>query len=282
MQYSLRLRIGLIADIHHGPSAGPKQGGDALRLLDDALDDLIRADVDVVVELGDRISDVSHDDDLRLLEDVARRFRNLNVPRFHLLGNHDVVNLSAEENRRVLGQHLIGGPHRFSPVDLVAWCPDVAVGPRGFELKAADITTIRSALCRATRPVILFCHVPISGASMVGNYYFEQYPGGAGNYWNASAARKILEERANTVLCVSGHVHWNSIHSVDGVRHLTIQSLTESFTTPGRSAATWAVLAVSGQEFDLEVRGGDPFRLVAALKAVGDHWLVPLGRDNGK
>jgi hypothetical protein len=77
---------------------------------------------------------------------------------------------------------------------------------------------------------------------MQGNYYFERYAAGAGGYRNARKARELLADCPTAVLAVAGHVHWNSWHCIDGIHHLTAQSLTETFTTYPEPAGAWARL----------------------------------------
>ena len=44
---------------------------------------------DIVLDLGDRISDSDRDTDLRLEREVADAFAAIEAPGFHICGNHD-------------------------------------------------------------------------------------------------------------------------------------------------------------------------------------------------
>ena len=44
------------------------------------------------------------------------------------------------------------------------------------------------------------------------------------------------------VVWLAGHVHWNTVTLVDGIPHVTLQSLTETFTTHPEPAAAWGLL----------------------------------------
>ena len=65
------LRIAIIADIHHGEDHFTKMGSTALPLLAEFRRFVADARPDLVVDVGDRISDRDHDTDLRLEREVA-------------------------------------------------------------------------------------------------------------------------------------------------------------------------------------------------------------------
>ena len=111
-----------------------KRGSAALGLLDGFVDSVNAGNFDAVIDLGDRISDETAERDVVLQREIARGFRRLgNKPRHHLIGNHDVALLSAEENAAILDAPLhtraaIVGGHRIA-----FWQPDVKVtAQRGF------------------------------------------------------------------------------------------------------------------------------------------------------
>ena len=96
-------------------------------------------------------------------------------------------------------------------------------------------------LAATSLPSIVFMHVPLDGSDMTGNYYFEANPD-LSRYTDTSRIREVLRDAGNVVLCVAGHVRWNKLNTVDGIPYLSLQSLTESFTTapnflPGRGLA---------------------------------------------
>ena len=60
------LRLAIVADIHHGEDHYTKKGSAALPLMGEFARFVRDARPDAVIDLGDRISDVSRDTDLRL------------------------------------------------------------------------------------------------------------------------------------------------------------------------------------------------------------------------
>ena len=121
-------------------------------------------------------------------------------------------------------------------------------------------------------------------------------PGHAG-YPEARQARKIMERSKKVILCVAGHVHWNTFNQINGIPYLSLHSLTESFTTPPDPSGAWAFLEI-GERIDWTVYGkrqsssdpspANPSRRMAAAAAAriyspenrpetpGQHPLCPL------
>jgi len=77
-------------------------------------------------------------------------------------------------------------------------------------------------------------------------------------------------------VCLAGHVHWNTVTNVDGVVHLTQQSLTESFTTGGEPAGAMGLLELSPETLRWQVVGRDPIEVVLPASPPG--WVPPLGQ----
>lgn len=269
------LRLAIVGDIHHGADKLTKRGSAALSLLDQFLDFAAGSGADLIVDLGDRISDIDRETDLKLLTEVAGRFATSNLRRAHLHGNHDTAFLSGEENAAALG---IGAGHSSLDIKgfhLAFWQPDARIPyPEPFRITTADLDWLAADLAATRLPTILFSHVPLSGASMVGNYWFANSPD-HGGYPNAADARRVIAANDHVVLCVAGHVHWNALHRVEAVPHITIQSLTESFTTGGEPAAAWATLEI-GDDIRWRTFGRDPIEVTLALRQPGERWPEPL------
>ena len=55
------LKLAIVTDIHHGRNSRSKRGSAAINLLDGVLKAADRADVQAVIDLGDRITDADRD-----------------------------------------------------------------------------------------------------------------------------------------------------------------------------------------------------------------------------
>lgn len=249
------MKIAIISDIHHSREAS------MLEEVERFVAAATASGADLLLDLGDRIDDTNRESDLALADELADAFRKFPGPRLHLQGNHDVVNLSAEDHERALGRrpgHIV---HDMGDIRLLVWEPSVHFHrPRGFDPASPHLDWLVATLAADSRPAIVATHIPVSGASMAGNYYFANNPGLA-TYPDAEAVRMAVERTGNVAMWLSGHVHWNSLATVGGIRHITFQSTSETFTTNGKHALAWGYLEVAGLEAELTINGRDPLLL---------------------
>jgi Icc protein len=272
---SNKLKLALVTDIHHGPPSKTKMGPEAMRLLGEFIDFANGWDADLVIDLGDRISDRNPEADRQLTADVAGAFQRVGVPRRHLLGNHDLEFMTAAEGEALLGVSLASESMDIKGYHLVFWQADAHIDAReGFRLPKADLDWLAADLAATALPAIVFTHVPLDGAAMTGNYYFEANPQFA-QYQETAAIRKTLVEAGNVVLCVAGHVHWNKANTVDGIPYLSLQSLSESYTTAPDPAGAWSTIEI-GEDIHWQCHGADPIEMRLPLRTSQNLWVPPL------
>jgi hypothetical protein len=268
-------RLAFVTDIHHGADHGTKQGSSALRLLEEFRRFAAEAKADAVIDMGDRISDVGRERDLALEREIANAFAAFDLPRFHIVGNHDRDHLSVADNEQIFGQDL---KHRWLDLGswrIVFWQADTLIRwPGGFAYSEIDVTWLAATVAAANRPLLIVSHVPVSSHSQVGNYYFEANPEHAG-YPQSARIRAILRSASVPVAWIAGHVHWNTVTKVDGIPHLTLQSLTETFTTGGEAAGSFGLLELS-EQIDWRVFGRDPFAFRMEATASLERWRPPM------
>lgn len=267
------VRLALVADIHHGKDTPTKRGSAALSLLESFIAEADLLAPELVIDLGDRINDTDLDSDIRHLGEVKHVLRGISAPRVHLLGNHDVAKLPVATSSAILGTDFVHKSSDLGGWHLIFWQADSRVRPgKGFELSDEDLAWLEADLAATELPSIAFTHAPLGSGPMLGNYYFESREA-YGGYANAARAREIFSRSGKVVAAIAGHVHWNSLNTVDGVHYLTLQSLTETFTTNPHPAGAWAKLEL-GKKLDLEVFGRDPMHLSLPIKQLHSHWLA--------
>jgi len=270
------LRLAIVTDIHHGPTRYTKLGALALPMLEAFQTEVSAGDFDMVVDLGDRITNVDHDTDLALMQEVETAFAPIEKPRAHLLGNHDLHYLSLAENEAIQGRSLASRSVDLKDRHLVFWQLDLSGKFTDNPLPSpADLDWLRADLAATTLPAIVFTHVPLNGGAMAGNFYFQNNAPSA-TLQHATEARLIIEAAGNVVLCIAGHVHWNDSSTIDGIRYLTLQSLTESYTTQGEASGAWAEIEIGDQGLRWRAHGGDPLRYEAPLRGRNMRWVPPL------
>lgn len=247
----ISLRLGIVADVHHGDDIKTKLGSRAVPLLEDFLSQCRRQQVDFIVDLGDRINNPAFrgpggdpDRDRSLMEEVGRMFGETPIPRHHVTGNHDILYLDREAIGEALGQP-VGSRHlRSGGVDLILW--DACVEPidGAVRLTDADLAWLQATLSTVSRPAVICTHIPLDNGGMVGNHYFEHQYRRYATYENGDRARTLIEDSGKVVLCLAGHTHWFALNVIRRVPYLTVPSLTESCDTGGRAEGAFAIVEV--------------------------------------
>lgn len=270
------VRIAIVSDIHHGKPSTTKRGDMALPLLEEFVRFSNACEPDLVVDLGDRISDEGRETDLLLQREVAEVFHQIEAPCYHINGNHDRDFIDVEDNEEILGQSLNNLTVDVEDWQLVLWRADSKIirthEHRGFVLREADLLWLSRTIQNAEKPLLILSHVPISGHSQIGNYYFQNNPR-LSTYPMADRVRAALAQASVPVVCLAGHVHWNTITTVDGITHLTQQSLTESFTTQGEPCGAFGLVELS-EIVTWRVEGLDPINFT--FRPTKTSWTPPL------
>ncbi|MGL4291435.1 MAG: metallophosphoesterase family protein [Phreatobacter sp.] len=272
---SRSVRLCLVTDIHHGKPSFTKAGPAALGLMAEFRRFVDETRPDAVLDLGDRISDEARASDLVLEAEIAEAFAPIGFPRFHIDGNHDRDYLTVDDNDRILGRRAHHETQDLGDWRLAVWRADAKLHrPGGFALIEADLLWLADVVRNADRPLVVVSHVPVSGHSQIGNYWFENNPQYA-TYPSANRIRAVLRQARVPVIWISGHVHWNTLTMVDGIAHITLQSLTETFTTQGEAAGAFALLELSDKVL-WQVHGRDPFTWSADRADLARRWMTPL------
>jgi Icc protein len=272
------LRVALIADIHYGVSTGTKLSSRALELITPFVELVDRVRPDLVVDLGDRITDLDKESDLKFTRKVVDVFHTMHDPRVHLLGNHDISKITREDLEDIMQTSFESHSLDQSGYHLVFWNSAVnRYGSDGFILPNEDVAWLEADLSSTELPAILFTHIPLDNGSMIGNFYFETVLKHFGHYKNGVDARDVIERSGKVIACLAGHTHWNSLNTIDGTHYITMHSLTESFTTHPFPAGAYGILEID-EHLTFEVFGKDPVFYRLPIKSKGYHWQN-LNRD---
>jgi len=266
------LRLAVVTDIHNGPDRETQRGSQVPRILKALANDIRRYKPDMLIDLGDRVNDVDRASDLKHLSELAEIIADIGVPCTYLMGNHDLDNLSIDDNERVLRQSMSSSSLEIKGVHLVFWRPDayLSVG-RGLDFRRSDLNWLSDELKSTRLPTVVFSHIPVHGGSMTSNYFFEELPDLA-TYRASHEIRQLLREVGNVILWVAGHLHWNSAVVVDGIAHVSIASLADTWTKPPEPAGAWAAIEV-GQDIHVTVQGRDPYETRLPIHEAGDRWV---------
>jgi len=259
------MRFALISDEHFGPTAY-FQG--KLRKLTARAGELCEAFVarmnehvrpDLIVNLGDVIEDESRAADLEQYARFVSILSKSNSPVLHVAGNHDQVNLSDDDLRKLWGHsgelHYsrdVAGVH-FSVLRTIE-VTDVAI-----HLPEEQIAWLRADLEQSPLPSVVLMHHPASEMRLDGNRWFEKRPHVC-RVAERRALQQVVSEAPRVVAVFNGHVHWNHFDLIAGVPYITLQSLVENLDddAPGRPAAAHAVVDLDERRLVVRVAGAEP------------------------
>jgi predicted phosphodiesterase len=271
-----RLKIALVTDIHHGPDIGSKKGTFAKRLFGKFQRWLASSGADVMVDLGDRINDEGVEHDRTRLSEVAQWFKQIRLPRHHIVGNHDIQCLSLAENEALLGAPLCSRSVIVNGWRLLFWAVDSRLSKAsGFNAKPSELAWLRSELKKQKIPTVIFTHAPLGNGSYTGNFYFEKAVPQLAGYSpkQSEKIREIIERSEAVVMCINGHTHWNAYQCIDGIHYLTLPALTELFPTHPKPTAAWSMLELKRGGARLEVFGNLPIAYELTFKQLNKHWV---------
>jgi predicted phosphodiesterase len=245
-----RLRAAIVTDIHHGPDRGRRLGSKAPALLEKFVKAATAANVDVIVDMGDRVTASSAADAERELRSVTAAFNKAAAKKHYVLGNHDVRYMSRAVNEAVTGVPSSSYAADAGDFRLIFFNPHRLTrrGEQELAISAADMKWLRGELAATHRPVILFSHVPLDNLSVKpkDSFAFPQGP----------ALRKILEESGKVKLVMSGHLHAHRHREINGITYIAQQSLTHAYRKKYKvPSATWSLLEADGDTLTLNIQG---------------------------
>lgn len=224
--YDVKLRIGLITDLHHAdkPAAGSRYYRETRDKLAEAIAKFTKVNADMVVELGDLIDAApAVETELKYLNTINQLFSTIPCEKHYVLGNHCVDTLTKHEFLLSVGQEK-----SFYSFDKAGWhfvvldaCFNSDNTPyerknskwNDSNISVEEVEWLRADLEGTQSPTIVFVHQRLDGT-------------GPHTIKNAPKVRKILEN-SNTVAVFQGHSHANDLTKIKGVHYVTQVAMVE-------------------------------------------------------
>ena len=188
--------------------------------------------VDFAIEGGDFKDFNTGETDAQTLAYLAvieTEFQKFNGPTYHVLGNHDMDNLSKTQFLTNVTNTDIPSARKYYSFDkngVHCVVLDANYRPDGVDydhnnydwtnptIPQHELNWLTADLAAASGPVIVFCHQLLDGE---GSVYIE----------NASAVRTILENSGKVAAVFNGHHHSGSYNQINGIHYYTIKGLVE-------------------------------------------------------
>lgn len=239
------IKLVFVSDIHFGVDDLYRPGSEVGELMEGFVQ-LIKEEIrpDAVVELGDRINNVDHEGDAQHLQYILEQLDNkLQIPVFHVLGNHDVVYLKKEESTAIIGEQaswhsFIYRGFKFIMLDTV----DPMIANCGGAVSEQQLAWLQEEMNIDNVPKLVFGHHPIDDQTMRSNTTFidtDMHLNFLENKWEV---RRILESGKNYCMYGCGHMHWFSFLCSENGTYITTPSFTEAY--PQKTGAPGAFLVV--------------------------------------
>jgi 3',5'-cyclic AMP phosphodiesterase CpdA len=234
------LRIGILTDVHAHDANSPNQHAVMVNYAErlNAFVDAMNAwPADAVVELGDFVNGVFAMgaplvDPARIpviLSAAVDVLAGFSGPKYFVLGNHDVYDLSKPEFLSVVGAPAttwsfdLGGYHLIA---LDAQCNRAGVDASHVTwmvqgtVPTSELDWLRQDLASTALPTIVFIHQPL-------DVEFEMEAGGP-PVSNRIDVQEALSESGRVIAVFQGHSHENRHTQFDGVHYITFAAMVDS------------------------------------------------------
>ncbi len=259
------IKIAFIADIHAHDTNSPNEH----KIMDDwpgrvaaFVDAANAASAAAVIDLGDLVNGcfvmgAEMGDPARIpgiLDDAVAVLAGFDGPVHHVIGNHDVYDLSKEEFLVGTGQAAttysfdLGGVH-FVVLDAqydkngndyghIVWMV------QGF-IPQVELDWLAADLAASDLPTVVLVHQPLDAD-------FELLAGGP-SIFNNLAVRDLLAADGDVFAVFSGHDHTAHYSEIDGIHYLTIAAMVNHDGEP--TPLTWAMVTIDPEARTLSIDG---------------------------
>jgi len=254
------VKLGIVSDIHCGPDADTRLGSQSPALLEGFGEAMQAFRPDCIIDLGDRINDVAGAQDRQRTAWVRKTLAALGVPVYHVLGNHDVANLSKADLADLLDKRGAYEAVNQNGLRLVLLdSQDPPFERIGGTVGSRQREWLETVLAESREPCLVFGHHPLDEQRLDGHWYFAAHPAHA-HTRGREAVRWAIERSGRVLAVFTGHIHWTRVTTIAGIPYVTLGSLVDGGFTQGRPCGTFAAVTVRPREIDVEVAGLLPDR----------------------
>ncbi len=254
------MKIFLITDIHHGEDTNYERLGglEYVNVYGAQFRDIIPKlyseieSCDLVVNLGDFIHDTGPEDMETYKE--AMKLLETNTTTKHVRGNHDSWNITKEEWAALIGEDKsyydfdLGGYHH-----IVLDCnraENKASVP--YLISEEQREWLKSSLEKTSLKTLVYLHHPVDEQSMENNYYFKDHPERS-SVTNKIEVTSLLEASQKVLAVFTGHTHFLSDQTVNGIRYITVPSFGENDGSH-KPNAKYAIVSLEGDTIEVEIK----------------------------
>jgi len=258
------LRLGVVTDVHVHDTNSPNQHAvmtNYAERLDAFVAAMIAWPADAVFELGDLVNGAfvmgaPVGDTARiagLLDTAVESLARFPGPKYFVLGNHDVYNLSKTEFLET-----VDAPSTTSSFDLAGYhmvLLDAQFNKAGQDYEnitwmvqgtvpAAELEWLRTDLAATTLPTVVFIHQPL-------DVEFELEAGGP-PVSNHAEVQAVLAQSGHVIAVFQGHSHVSRATVQDGIHYITFAAMVDhDVPTP----PSWAAVTLDADARTVQIDG---------------------------
>ncbi len=242
---NIEFSFGVIADCQYSSAedSGLRKYSLSKSKLTNCVTHLNTMNLKFVIHLGDFI-----DEKFTSFDVVQPIYERLNMPKYHVLGNHD---FEVEDSKKEIVYRKLGMPSEYYDFAVKGWRFVVLDGndisfhayPKNSEkynrvieyyeqesIKSPEwngaigveqlswLKTVLKKALRKSENVVLFSHFPI-------------YPDDVHNLWNAHEIIELIEHYPNVKAHINGHNHAGNYGVKNGIHYLTLKGMVETEKT---------------------------------------------------
>jgi predicted phosphodiesterase len=244
--------FGIVTDAHYADSAprGTRYYKESLAKMTECVDFMNVKKVDFLIELGDfkdQGNPANEKETLTYLEAIEQIFQHFKGPRYHVLGNHGVDNISKEQFlTRVENTEIssLSNYYSFDLKDLHFVVLDANYMADGSDydhgnfhwtdtnISQKELDWFKNDLAASSKPVIVFVHQQLDGT---GNHSVK----------NAAEVRQIMQESEKVIAVFQGHNHAGHYSYIEGIHYYTLKAMVEG---SGENNNSYAIVEVQDNQ----------------------------------
>lgn len=243
------MKIAIINDVHVGkPLERNQTMRAASHLAADALPQLLanitqQHSPDIIINLGDLIRSESREIDQSRYSQALSHFNQVKCPIIHLLGNHDIKQMSAQEVENIWNEKGFG-QKSYGITEVKDW----ALIWLGMEYKPNNrfrhrlpdnqLAWLDETLKRVKRPVIIFTHCAVDDQEVSGNFFYEGYEAKDKSGFFLENYQKIQTVIANcsfVEMVVQAHLHYFHTKMIKQIPFVTCPAMGDNICAPNTS-----------------------------------------------
>jgi 3',5'-cyclic AMP phosphodiesterase CpdA len=257
------LRVGIFTDLHAHDTNSPNEGK-IMTNYAERLTACIKAmnawPADIMIELGDFVNGrfvmgapLGNADRIPGILDKAEAiYKTFNGPRYYVIGNHDVYDLSKAQFLAHTGatktyESFDAGAYHFvildaqydkngKDLDHVGWAVVGNIPPKELDWLKAD-------LAATDKPTIVCVHQRLDKT-------FDLLSGGP-EIIDAAQVRSVLEASGKVIAVFQGHDHLNAETDINGIHYVTFDALVDEHNRP----ESWAYVTLDPVARTITIKG---------------------------